>query len=165
MMKQSLNEQLMEALAFDPIYKFPQMELVPRWAIAFVRAKVLNSYVKGTEADSIFEDADDARDYFEKVFMKNVDNFNNLESIAFGAQDYSAVLRGTTLHIFKEDKILERNGDVMVEDLPSLDYLLSSVYHSDWRCDASTLEKGFTFKWKWLYSSSERPLVVRSYGD
>lgn len=164
-MEQSLNEQLMGALAFDPIYKFPQMELVPRWAVAFVRAKVLNSYVQGTDADSIFEDKEDARDYFEKVFMKNVDNCNDLESIAFMNPDYSAVLRDTTLHIFKEDKILERNGDVMVEDLSSLDYLLSSVYHSDWRCDASNLEKGFTFKWEWLYSSLERPLVVRSYGE
>lgn len=161
MMKQSLDEKLRKALAFNDYYKFPQMELVPDWAVSYVRYKAITMYSENSVQNDIFFDSSQASAFVKKAIIENSETRESLAGLANEFNSYSAIFREKTLHIFKGIKILEEDGDVMIEEIESLDKILSVIFHKHWRQDSAILYTGICFEWEVLHLLKE-PLVVRT---
>lgn len=123
-----LNEWIAREMEFDPDFGFAHKELVPRWAVAHVRKKIFQH-----EKETTFHTAWDVAIYLEKFLCQDVQFVRELQSLSKNCY-YSAVFRHDGLHIFKEEIIRERIGDVKVNGV-SLEKFMSHIIHSDWRID------------------------------
>ncbi|AJD93743.1 hypothetical protein JMA_44260 (plasmid) [Jeotgalibacillus malaysiensis] len=129
-----LNEWIARELEFDPDFGFAHKELVPRWAVAHVRKKIFQH-----EKETTFHTAWDVAVYLEKVLCQDVQFIRELQSLNKDRY-YSAVFRPDGLHIFKDEVIRERIGDVKVKGV-WLEKFMKHIVHSDWKIDLDNFWK------------------------
>lgn len=124
----NLNEWIAEGLAFDTDFNFSHAELVPRWAVAYLRKVIFEKNM-----ETILQSENEVAVYIDTVLCEDSKFVKTLRELNEG-RFYSAVFRNDVLHIFKDEEIRERNGDVMIKG-ESLETFMSHLIHADWRCE------------------------------
>ena len=123
-----LNEWIAKGLEFDPDFGYAHKDFVPRWAISFVRQAIIEN-----NRESSLRREKDVAQYIDTVLCQDRTFVSKLQRMSYG-EVYSAVFRKNSLHIFKDNKIRERTGDIILKD-EFLDMFMSHLIHPDWRLE------------------------------